>query len=364
MVKFSLFSPIFTLCFVLLCRETAKVGSKILSENLSGHKLSEKSEPMESNDPVIFQEFQRALGTRDPKTVAAYQSTIRDFVAWLAIQPGGAPFRMELVTETAVRGYLDSLKQAGRAPRTRSKALSGLRRFCQWAVDEGYLRRNPARAMERPTVVAVAPTELSERQRFVLKQLVERCGSRRFATIFALGYWTGLRIGEIACLRLDQCQVNQRAEQITLIDAKGGKTRTLDLHNMARRALYDYLFPEEPDADARDQESVYVFTSQRAAWLRQRGRPDHLSERGIEHLWMQAKRHSTAEEWSLIADVTFHDLRHDFAHRAREASWSLEEIAVYAGHQTKDGAPAITTTVRYTLPSRRALKERLQMLEG
>jgi len=35
-----------------------------------------------------------------------------------------------------------------------------------------------------------------------------------------------------------------------------------------------------------------------------------------------------------------------------------------AGHQTKDGAPAITTTVRYTLPGRKTLKERLQTLEG
>jgi site-specific recombinase XerD len=319
---------------------------------------------MSSTDPVIFQEFHEALGTRDPKTVAAYLSIIRDFLAWLATQPGGAPFRMELVTETAVRGYLDSLKQAGRAPRTRSKALSGLRRFCQWAVDEGYLRRNPARAMERPTVVAVAPTELSERQRFVLKQLVERCESRRLAAVFALGYWTGLRISEIAHLRMDQCQINQRAGQITLVDAKGGKTRTLDLHNLARRALYDYLYPEEPGADARDQESPYVFTSQRAAWLRQQGRPDYLSERGIEHLWMQTKQKSTAEEWPLIAEVTLHDLRHDFAHRARKAAWSLEEIAVYLGHQTKDGAPAITTTVRYTLPSRETLKKRLSALEG
>jgi integrase len=72
----------------------------------------------------------------------------------------------------------------------------------------------------------------------------------------------------------------------------------------------------------------------------------------------------THEEWQLIADVTFHDLRHDFAHRARAAGWSLEEIAVYAGHQTKDGAPAITTTVRYTLPSRKVLRERLSVLDG
>ncbi len=79
---------------------------------------------------------------------------------------------------------------------------------------------------------------------------------------------------------------------------------------------------------------------------------------------MQFKRQATAEEWKLIAEMTFHDLRHDFAHRARAAGWSLEEIAVYVGHQTKDGAPAIATTVRYTLPSRQQLKERLKELQG
>jgi len=317
-----------------------------------------------STGPAVFQEFRDALGTRDPKTIATYLTTLRDFVAWLAAQPGGAPFHLGLVTETAVRGYMDSLQSAGRAPRTRSKALSALRRFCRWAVDEGHLRRNPARLMERPTVVALAPTELSEKQRFVLKQLVEQHTTRRFEVIFALGYWAGLRISEIAALRVDQCHINQRAGSITLIDAKGGKTRALDLHNMARRALYDYLFPERPQDRERDEESVYVFTSQRAAWLRQQGQPDHLSERGIEHLWMQAKQQGTQEEWEHIADVTFHDLRHDFAHRARAAGWSLEEIAVYVGHQTKDGALAIATTVRYTLPSRRQLKERIQELPG
>ena len=259
---------------------------------------------------------------------------------------------------------MDSLKTAGRAPRTNSRALSGLRRFCQWALDEGYLRRNPARSIERPTVVALAPTELSEKQRFVLKQLVEQHTTCRFEAVFALGYWAGLRISEIATLRVDQCQINQRAGSITLIDAKGGKTRTLDLHNMARRALHDYLFPTRPQDRERDEESVYVFTSQRAAWLRQQGRLDHLSERGIEHLWTQVKQKGTHEEWEHIAGVTFHDLRHDFAHRARAAGWSLEELAVYLGHQTKDGAPAIATTVRYTLPSRQQLKERIQVLPG
>ena len=179
-----------------------------------------------------------------------------------------------------------------------------------------------------------------------------------------MGIGQGYAKVEIATLRLDQCVINQRAGSITLVDAKGGKTRTLDWHNMARRALYDYLYPTEPFELERDPESAYVFTSQRAAWLRQHGRPDHLSERGIEHLWAQFKRQGTYEEWKLIADIPSHDLRHDFAHRARQSGWSLEEIAVYAGHQTKDGAPAIATTVRYTLPSRKQLKERIQLLQG
>ena len=68
-------------------------------------------------------------------------------------------------------------------------------------------------------------------------------------------------------------------------------------------------------------------------------------------------------EWELVKSVRFHDLRHDWAHRARQSGWTLEEIAVYAGHQTKDGAPAIATTARYTLPSRAQLKARLAVIE-
>ncbi len=320
--------------------------------------------PASSTDPLPLQEFHASLVTRHPLTQRAYLGTIRDFLAWLATQPGGHPFRFEALTQTAVQGYLDALKSRGAAPRTRSRAIAALRRFGQWAVDEGYLRRNPARQLERPTVVALAPTELSGKQRFVLKSLVERVDAPRLTAIFTLGYWAGLRVSEVATLRIDHCHVNQRAGTITLLDAKGSKTRTLDLPNAARQALYAYLHPEAPHADQRDPESTYVFTGQRAAWLRAEGRPDHLSERGIEHLWTALKAGATAPEWELVKLVRFHDLRHDWAHRARQSGWTLEEIAVYAGHQTKDGAPAIATTARYTLPSRAQLKARVAALEG
>ena len=50
------------------------------------------------------------------------------------------------------------------------------------------------------------------------------------------------------------------------------------------------------------------------------------------------------EKMAKIADLTFHDLRHDFTHRACEAGWSLEEVAYYLGYVTKKGTLAIQTT--------------------
>jgi len=316
------------------------------------------------DDLEVVRAFAAALAGKDPKTIAVYVGTIRDLIAWVRMRPGGTPFRLTLLTETVIQDYLQHLEARQRAPRTRSKVLSAIRRFCRWAVEDGRLRRNPALAIERPTVAALAPTELTTDQRSVLKTLIERHQSPRLAAIFALGYWAGLRISEVATLRRDQCVLNARAGTITILGSKGGKTRTIDLHNAARRALYTYLQLPATAFDAREPESDYVFTSQRAAWLRQHQRPDYLSPRGIAHLWADLKRHAAHDEWELIKDVTFHDLRHDWAHRARAAGWLLEEIAVYAGHQTKAGAPAITTTARYTLPSRQQLKARLQLLRG
>jgi site-specific recombinase XerD len=311
-------------------------------------------------DPTSFEAFAAFLGGREPKTVQTYLSTLRDFAAWLANKPGGAPFRPEIVTATAIGGYLNHLEELGRAPRTRAKALAALRRYCRWAQDEGHLRRNPAAQVTAPTVARMAPRELSPDQRFALRNLVERTADKRMGAFFALGYWAGLRISEVAGLKVSDVDVNQRAGALTIRDSKGGKTRTIDLANEARRALYDYL----ADEDLRDQASEWLFPSQRAAWLRSQGRPDGLTERGLTRLWNDLLATATKDEWDLVQDIHFHDCRHDFAHRARGAGWTLEEIAVYLGHQTRDGAPAITTTARYTLPSRQQIRERLQALRG
>jgi hypothetical protein len=49
---------------------------------------------------------------------------------------------------------------------------------------------------------------------------------------------------------------------------------------------------------------------------------------------------------------------------AREAGWTLEELAYYLEHVTMKGTPAIGTTVRYTQVSPAQVKEKLKLLKG
>jgi len=182
-----------------------------------------------------------------------------------------------------------------------------------------------------------------------LRTLVERADDPRGEARFALGYWAGCRVSDVAWLRAEHAHVGPKVGWLH-VGYKGGKARDIDLLNEARRPLHAYL-----RRGGRDPESPYVFTSQRE---------ERLSEAGIHHWFRTLKAQATKDQWTLIAAVTFHDLRHDFAHRARDAGWSLEEVAYYLGHVTKKGTPAIQTTARYTQVSREQVKAKLAHMRG
>ncbi|HEY0735474.1 MAG TPA: hypothetical protein VGD69_11260 [Herpetosiphonaceae bacterium] len=50
--------------------------------------------------------FSNAIAANDPKRIAAYQTILWQFVAWLATMPGGEPFGMDLVTIGAILLWL------------------------------------------------------------------------------------------------------------------------------------------------------------------------------------------------------------------------------------------------------------------
>lgn len=296
-------------------------------------------------------EYLATLSTRNASTLAVYARTLHGLTAWIAACPGSeGVFSPTDFTEAALATYLDELAAQDRSLSTRSRVKVVAGAFARWLVEEqGLLRRNPARRISLPPQPLLAPRELSSDQRLVLRNLVERADSLRGAAVFALGYWSGCRISDVSHLKLEDTHVGPKLGWLR-VGYKGGKQRDIDLVNAARRPLYEWL-----EAKQRRSGSPYVFTSQRA---------ERLTENGV-HRWFTTLRSiARKDEWELIADVTFHDLRHDFAHRARAAGWQLEELAYYLGHVTARGTPAIGTTARYTQVSREQVRAKLKLLRG
>lgn len=300
--------------------------------------------------PALVGAYLATLGGRAAGTVDAYARVLRQFTTWLAERPGnGDGFAPEQLTRTALETYLAELAAAGYSLSHRARVKAALAGFARWLIEErGLLRRNPARGVALPPQPLLAPRELSADQRYVLRQLVERDGAPRSTALFALGYWAGCRVSDVAWLRVADAHIGPKVGWLR-VGHKGGKARELDLVNAVRQPLAAYLAH-----GGRDPASPFVFTSQRAA---------RLTEAGIHHWFRALKARAARAEWELVADVTFHDLRHDFAHRARAAGWALEEVAYYLGHVTAKGAPAIQSIARYTQVGREQLRRQLRRLE-
>jgi site-specific recombinase XerD len=300
----------------------------------------------------LLKEFIVSLSGKAGTTVDAYQRELRHFLNWISQRAGNSgPFdAQQQLTKTALQSYLTHLQSEGHSVSHCARVKSAVGGFARWLIDEKQLlRRNPARGVELPPQPLLAPRELSADQRYVLRSLVERQEDARGEAIFALGYWAGCRISDVAWLRIEHLHIGPKVGWVH-VGYKGGKMRDIDLLNPVRRPLYTYF----QQAD-RDQDSPYVFSSQRVG---------RFTEAGIHHWFRSLKARANKEEWNLIHDVTFHDLRHDFAHRARAAGWTIEEVAYYLGHVTKKGTPAIQTTARYTQVSRERLKDKLRLISG
>src|SRR6266699_1950258 len=307
--------------------------------------------PHLGNEEWVEGYHQACLTKLDEATIDAYLRILRQFTEWVAKRPGHAKhFQPEQLTATVVEGYLSQLKEQGYSVSHRTRVKSVIKHFCQWLIEEKEaLKRNPTNTITIKTPQQLAPRVLSPDQRFVLRNLVEKADDLRGQALFALGYWAGCRVSDASYLLMEHAHIGPKIGWLH-VGHKGGKFRDIDLLNEARRPLYDYL-----RHGGRDPDSPYVFTSQRHA---------QLTEAGIHHWFRSLKRQANTEQWKLIADLSFHDLRHDFAHRAREAGWTLEEIAYYLGHVNVKGTPAIQTTARYTQVSRAHVREKLKGLKG
>lgn len=266
------------------------------------------------SDPLaMFLGYLRAEKHASPHTIRAYRTDLRQFREFLA---AAGVSDVTALDARAVRAWLADLHARGLDPVSTARKLAAVRSWLRFLTRRGVLPSNPAREVRgpRPPRRLVSFLSLDE-----MDALLAGPGAdARDRAVLELLYATGLRVSELAGLRLEDVD---RARRLVQVVGKGGRPRVVPYGAEAARALDAYLA-------WRGEEGGPLFRNAR-------GGP--LSARSLREC---VRRRARAA--GLSRRVTPHTLRHSFATHLLDAGADLRLIQDLLGHRR------LSTTQRYT----------------
>jgi len=254
-------------------------------------------------------------------TVDAYAHDLARFVSWLVDE--GLAF--DQVDDARVAAHLVTLSQSGLSARTQARALSSIRGFFRFLVEEGRHVVDPTALLEGPRLLRTLPDILNRDE--VIRLLNAPSGTKpnrvRDRAMLQTMYAAGLRVTEL--VELDLGDVNLEDGFVSAL-GKGKKRRIVPIGAPARAALIGYL------------------TEVRPRWARPSGRACFVTARGNamtrQAFWSLVKRYARAA--GITKPISPHKLRHSFATHLLAGGADLRSVQTMLGHAD------ISTTQIYT----------------
>lgn len=285
-----------------------------------------------------FWQWLKARGRRN-RTISAYQTDWREFATWYQ-QTNDEPFDLTRLTALDLNDYRSWGLSQNLAPSTLNRRLGFLKQFASWGLEEKIVNATVYRAIKDVALVRqqkLAPKALSQADvRRLLKEVELRADIRDQAIVYTLLY-TGLRVGELAHLRVEDIQLSERKGTIIVRGdhAKGGKQREVPVPRAARQRLAAYL-------DQYPSRKEILFLGQRGP----------LGEDAVGRI---IGKYAT---WAKLEGVTPHVLRHTFSYNYLEQTGNdLVGLANILGHDN------VTTTQIYTQKPLRALQNEIEKVQ-
>lgn len=270
-----------------------------------------------------------------PHTCRAYRKDLELFAAF--VKEKGLPADVATIDHLTIRLYLGHLyqgKQLKRASMVRK--LATLRTFFRYLKREGIIGKNPAKMVATPKGGKDLPHALTVDEAFRLLDVPDGTsplGSRDQA-ILELLYSSGLRVGELTSLNLDDLDLGGGMVRVM---GKGGKERIVPVGSKATAALSSYLARRGELMEEGRSAPPYLFLNNRGG---------RLTARSVARMIKKYLPHG-----GIVKETSPHTFRHSFATHLLDAGADLRGIQELLGHAS------LSTTQKYTHVSSAKLME-------
>ena len=252
------------------------------------------------------------------RTVTYYKSTVEHLLKCI-----DTPIRK--ITTDEIRSYLAQYQEKGGCSKT---TIDNIRRnissFFSWLEEEDYILKSPMiRIHKIKTVQPVKETITDE----LIERLRDACLCKRDLAIVDLLYSTGIRVGELVRLNIDDISFEERE---CVVFGKGDKERRVYFDAKAKLHLQDYL-------KERDDDNPALFVTLDAPHQR-------LKISGVEIRIRSLGRSINAEK------IHPHKFRRTMATRAIDKGMPIEQVQKILGHSQID------TTMQYAMVNQSNVK--------
>jgi integrase/recombinase XerD len=271
---------------------------------------------------------------RSPRTLASYRRDLAGYQAFVEQRHAGA--HIDGTTADEVTAYVASLRRT-RSGATVARALSTLRGFHRFLVEEGAASTDPTTGIPGIAVAELLPKALTEDEAERLLGAVVGTGPAmwRDRALLEVLYGTGCRVSEVVGLNLGDVAEAVEGGDTPLIRVlgKGDKERLVPLGRLALAALGHWLSGEgrpllEPKKWKLRSDAEAVFLNVRG------GRLSRVGAFGV------VKKYAARVD--LVERVSPHVLRHSCATHMLAHGADIRVVQELLGHAS------IATTQRYT----------------
>ena len=265
----------------------------------------------------MFLDAKRIEGCSD-RTLNYYKITVEQFICQVETA-------VRKITTEEIREYLSNYQKRNNCSNV---TIDNIRRnissFFSWLEEEDYILKSPMKRIHKIKTKTVVKNIISDEG---IEKLRDNCKEKRDLAIIDLLYSTGIRVGELVNLNIDDIDLEGRE---CVVYGKGDKERRVYFDAKAKVHLKEYI-------DARTDTNEALFVTLDAPY-------DRLKISGVEIRLRKLGRTLELEK------IHPHKFRRSMATRAIDKGMPIEQVQKILGHSQID------TTMQYAMVNQSNVK--------
>lgn len=278
---------------------------------------AEKKEIANGEFLKMFLDAKRIEGCSE-RTIKYYRTTVEHLIS--QVETG-----VRKITTEEIREYLSNYQKKNNCTNvTIDNVRRNISSFFSWLEEEDYILKSPMKRIHKIKTKTVVKNTISDEG---IEKLRDNCEEKRDLAIIDLLYSTGIRVGELVNLNIDDIDLEGRE---CIVYGKGDKERRVYFDAKAKIHLKEYI-------DTRNDDNEALFVTLNSPYNR-------LKISGVEIRLRNLGRKLDLER------IHPHKFRRSMATRAIDKGMPIEQVQKILGHSQID------TTMQYAMVNQNNVK--------